>query len=96
MSHSDATLNAKLSEIDKLYDNGQYMDARNVCEAILVKDPYNEDAINALKKIYQKLYQETEQKRQRIEDSDDASEWRHIPGEYIIDRNHMILKFGTE
>ena len=95
MSHNDAMLNAKLLEVEKLYDNGQYNEAKKICvEEILVKDPYNEDAIKSLDKIYQKLHDMAEQKRQRIENSDDASEWSHIPGNYFVDKNHVINKWG--
>lgn len=97
MSQEDKILNAKLLEVDKLYDNGQYIEARNKCEEILAKDPYNEDAIKSLGNIYQKLYGIAIQKRQIIENNiDDASEWSHIPGDYIIDRNQMKCNWGTK
>ena len=96
MSHDGAILNAKISEIDKLYNNGQYLDARNICEKILCEYPNNEDATKSLGKIYQKLYgiDMAEQKKQRIDDNDDASEWSHIPGDYFVDENHVINKWG--
>ena len=39
-----------------LYQNDQWDDARDKMEQILVKDPYNEDAIALLEKIYRRLY----------------------------------------
>ena len=39
-----------------LYQNDQWDEARNKMEEILVKDPYNEDAITLLEKIYRRLY----------------------------------------
>ena len=39
-----------------LYQKDEWMEARDKMEQILVKDPYNEDAITLLEKIYRKLY----------------------------------------
>ena len=39
-----------------LYQNDQWDEARDKMEQILVKDPYNEDAITLLEKIYRRLY----------------------------------------
>lgn len=39
-----------------LYQNSRYMEARDKMEQILIKDPYNEQAITLLEKIYRKLY----------------------------------------
>jgi general secretion pathway protein D len=39
-----------------LYQNDQWDEARDKMEQILVKDPYNEDAVTLLEKIYRRLY----------------------------------------
>jgi len=39
-----------------LYQNDQWDEARDKMEQILVKDPYNENAITLLEKIYRRLY----------------------------------------
>ncbi len=40
----------------KLYKNKQYTMARDLCETIFVIDPYNQNAIGLLEKIYKQMY----------------------------------------
>ena len=59
----DPRYNERQREINLLFRAGQYLyqhdewdGARDKMEQILVKDPYNEDAITLLEKIYRRLY----------------------------------------
>lgn len=61
------------SEIDKvriLFNNAKYDEARHLCEDILADDPYNQEAIQYVKKIY-------DRKRSNYPNSRliDASHW---------------------
>ncbi len=44
------------AKAQKLYTNKQYTMARDLCEAIFVEDPYNQNAIRLLDKIYKQMY----------------------------------------
>ena len=59
----DPRYNERQREINLLFRAGQFLyqndawdEARDKMEQILVKDPYNEDAITLLEKIYRRLY----------------------------------------
>ena len=40
----------------KLYKAKQYTKARDLCEAIFIKDPYNQKAVELLNKVYKQMY----------------------------------------
>jgi Flp pilus assembly secretin CpaC len=50
-----------------LYKNELYSQARDALEKILIKDPYNQDAISMLDKIYERLYNVASQRRKNEE-----------------------------
>ena len=49
----------RLAEAETLYQKGEYSPARDICEEILVKDPYNKEATDLLTRVYRKLHPDT-------------------------------------
>ena len=78
-----------------LYQKDQWNDARDKMEQILVKDPYNDDAITLLEKIYRKLYaiadvrQYNELLREQAQ-----SDWSWV--ESIPDVRNIVITDGAE
>ena len=78
-----------------LYQKDQWDDARDKMEQILVKDPYNEDAITLLEKIYRRLYaiadvrQYNELLREQAQ-----SDWSWV--ESIPDVRNIVITGGAE
>ena len=84
-----------LTEVKRLYDQTNYSEARDLCEKILINDPYNQKGIESLKKIYLKLREISLRKIKTMKINDiDASEWSHISGIDFIDENHMTYTWG--
>ena len=77
------------------YQMDQWDDARDKMEQILVKDPYNEDAITLLEKIYRRLYaiadvrQYNELLREQAQ-----SDWSWV--ESIPDVRNIVITGGAE
>ncbi len=57
-------INVLLKQSEILYANKQYSKVRDNMEKILIKDPYNEQAIFMLDKVYKKLYKVAEARRE--------------------------------
>jgi len=57
-------INVLLKQSEILYKNKQYSKVRDNMEKVLIKDPYNEQAIFMLDKVYKKLYKVAEARRE--------------------------------
>ena len=87
-----------ITEVNRLYNQGNYSESLEVCEQILIDDSYNQEAIKLLRKNLLKLRATSLIKltQKRIDISDiEASEWLHIPGIDFIDGNCMTYKWGA-
>lgn len=78
-----------------LYQNDQWDEARDKMEQILVKDPYNEDAITLLEKIYRRLYAIADVRTYNEFLREQAqSDWSWV--ESIPDVRNIVITGGAE
>ena len=91
-------INNKLGEVDKLYDQAHYSQARDKCEQILIEYPYNKMATKKLKEIYLKLRTIGSNRQRKFDFEDisdiDASEWSQIQGIDFVGPGYRIYKYG--
>lgn len=86
-------INNKLAEVDKLYAQAHYIQARDKCEQVLIEYPYNKKAIKKLNKIYCKIRMINSNKQRKSDLNDiDASEWSQIPG-IIVGPDYKIINY---
>ncbi len=78
-----------------LYQNDQWDEARDKMEQILVKDPYNENAITLLEKIYRRLYAIADVRAYNELLREQAqSDWSWV--ESIPDVRNIVITSGAE
>ena len=78
-----------------LYQNDQWDEARDKMEQILVKDPYNEDAVTLLEKIYRRLYAIADVRSYNEFLREQAqSDWSWV--ESIPDVRNIVITGGAE
>ncbi|MBR4253501.1 MAG: hypothetical protein IKQ16_00245 [Lentisphaeria bacterium] len=78
-----------------LYQHDQWDDARDKMEQILVKDPYNEDAMTLLEKIYRRLYAIADVRSYNEFLREQAqSDWSWV--ESIPDVRNIVITGGAE
>ena len=98
----DPRYNERQREINLLFRAGQYLyqndawdEARDKMEQILVKDPYNEDAITLLEKIYRRLYAIADVRSYNEFLREQAqSDWSWV--ESIPDVRNIVITSGAE
>ena len=98
----DPRYNERQREINLLFRAGQFLyqrdqwdEARDKMEQILVKDPYNEDAITLLEKIYRRLYAIADVRSYNEFLREQAqSDWSWV--ESIPDVRNIVITGGAE
>ena len=98
----DPRYNERQREINLLFRAGQYLyqndawdEARDKMEQILVKDPYNEDAVVLLEKIYRRLYAIADVRSYNEFLREQAqSDWSWV--ESIPDVRNIVITGGAE
>lgn len=98
----DPRYNERQREIDLLFRAGQYLyqkdqwnEARDKMEQILVKDPYNENAITLLEKIYRRLYAIADVRvYNELLKEQAQSDWMWV--ESIPDVRNIVITGGAE
>ncbi len=98
----DPRYNERQREINLLFRAGQFLyqndawdEARDKMEQILVKDPYNEDAITLLEKIYRRLYTIADVRSYNEFLREQAqSDWSWV--ESIPDVRNIVITSGAE
>ncbi len=81
-------ISALYTKAQKLYRNKQYTMARDLCESIFVMDPYNQNAIRLLEKIYRQMYFYSELRSYNEMLRNDAETvWSWVPGSAKTTKN---------